>query len=62
MLRAIMALALLTVATVGCASLSPSNAYRGYCITGTHQSCPALEGYGDCQPCPRTGLLGRTGG
>lgn len=43
-------------ASTGCATPGSKTAYRGYCSTTTHESCPALEGAGDCQPCPPQAL------
>jgi hypothetical protein len=36
----------------GCA-VEPVPTGGSYCRVGTQLRCPALEGSGDCQPCPR---------
>jgi hypothetical protein len=57
MLRKIAVLIFIAMTAAACADVEhadQSTVSREYCITGTHNGCSALEGDGDCQPCPAT--------
>ena len=52
MLRTIMVCVLIGGAATGCASLGSNTTATNYCLTESGLGCSALEGDGDCQPCP----------
>jgi hypothetical protein len=54
MLRTIMVCVLIGGAATGCASLGSGSTAANYCLTGDGGSCSAMEGSGDCQPCPKS--------
>lgn len=54
MLRTIMVCVLIGGAAGGCASLGSGPIGANYCLTGGGGSCSAMEGAGDCQPCPKS--------
>jgi hypothetical protein len=61
MLRTIMVCVLIGGAATGCASLgSNTTAAAGYCLTESGLACSALEGDGDCQPCPMSSANARS--
>jgi len=54
MLRTIMVCVLIGGAATGCASLGNGLTAANYCLTEGGGSCSAMEGAGDCQPCPKS--------
>jgi hypothetical protein len=60
MLRTIMVCVLIGGAATGCASLGSNTAAANHCLVGNGLPCPAMEGDGDCQPCPTSSANART--
>jgi hypothetical protein len=54
MLRTIMVCVLIGGTASGCASLGSGSTAANYCLTGDGGACSAMEGAGDCQPCPKS--------
>ena len=52
MLRTIMVCVLIGGAATGCASLGSRTASANHCLVESGLACSAMEGGGDCQPCP----------